>query len=74
MTHSQVNGVRSFGRRSQPITEMLDTSLHERRRVERMRVTEFRQAYERAAREIEQTDQVIQTLDALRVELGMSKG
>jgi hypothetical protein len=53
---------------------MLDTSLHERRRVERMRVTEFRQAYERAAREIEQTDQVIQTLDALRVELGMSKG
>jgi len=66
--------VRSFGRRSQPITEMLDTSLHERRRVERMRVTEFRQAYERAAREIEQTDQVIQTLDALRVELGMSKG
>ena len=66
--------MRSFGRRSQPITEMLDTSLHERRRVERMRVTEFRQAYERAAREIEQTDQVIQTLDALRVELGMSKG
>jgi ribosome-binding protein aMBF1 (putative translation factor) len=54
-------------------TEMLDTSLHERRRAERMRDAEFRQAYERAAREIEQTDQVIQALDALRVELGMSK-
>ena len=34
---------------------------------------EFRAAYQRAAREIEQTDQVIRELDALRVDLGMSK-
>lgn len=38
-----------------------------------MRDPEYREAYERAAREIEQTDQVIRALDALRVDLGMSK-
>ncbi len=51
----------------------LDMSLHERRRVQRMKDPEFRAAYERATREIEQTDQVIRELDALRVDLGMSK-
>jgi ribosome-binding protein aMBF1 (putative translation factor) len=43
------------------------------RRAQRIRDPEYRRAYERAAREIEQTDDVIRTLDALRVDLGMSK-
>src|SRR5438132_5768819 len=51
----------------------LDTSLHERRRGQRMRDPEYGRAYERAAREIEQTDQVIRVLDSLRVDLGISK-
>jgi len=38
-----------------------------------MRDPEYRRAYERAAREIEQTDQVIHALDALRVDLRLSK-
>lgn len=52
---------------------VLDTSLHERRRAQRMEDPEFRAAYQRAAREIQQTDRVIRELDALRVDLGMSK-
>jgi hypothetical protein len=52
---------------------MLDVSLHERRRARRMQAQEFRQPYERAAHEIAQTDAVIRELDALRVDLGMSK-
>jgi len=56
-----------------PSKRALDTSLHERRRAQRMRDPEYREAYERAAREIEQTDQVIGALDALRVDVGMSK-
>jgi len=56
-----------------PSKHALDTSLHERRRAERMRDPEYREAYERSAREIEQTDEVIRALDALRVDLGMSK-
>jgi transcriptional regulator with XRE-family HTH domain len=51
----------------------LDVSLHERRRARRMEDPEYRLAYERAAREIAQTDAVIQDLDSLRVDLGMSK-
>lgn len=54
-------------------TKALDTSLHGRRRVRRMRDAEYREGYKRAARELEQTDQVIRTLDALRVDLDMSK-
>ena len=53
--------------------EMLDVSLHERRLAERMRDPEYRQAYERAAREIAQTDAVVRALDLLRAELGLSK-
>ena len=34
---------------------------------------EYRLAYERAAREIAQTDAVIRDLDSLRVDLGISK-
>src|SRR6266566_5688117 len=52
---------------------MLDVSVHERRRERRMQDPEYRAAYERAAREIAQTDEVIRTLDALRVDLGISK-
>jgi hypothetical protein len=51
----------------------LDMSLHERRRAQRMEDPEFRGSYERATREIEQTDQVIRALDELRLDLGMSK-
>jgi ribosome-binding protein aMBF1 (putative translation factor) len=52
---------------------MLDVSVHERRREQRMQDPEYRAMYERAAREIAQTDAVIQQLDALRVDLGLSK-
>lgn len=56
-----------------PTKHALDTSLHERRRAERMRDPEYSETYKRAAREIEQTDQVIRALDALRIDLGISK-
>jgi transcriptional regulator with XRE-family HTH domain len=56
-----------------PEPQMLDVSLHERRREHRMHDLEYRLAYERTAREIAQTDAVIRELDALRVDLGMSK-
>ncbi len=55
------------------MTSVLDTSLHERRRAERMRDPEFRAAYEQAAGEIAQTDYIIRTLDELRAEMGNSK-
>ena len=54
-------------------SQMLDVSVHERRRERRMQDPEYRAAYERAAREIAQTDAVIRQLDALRVDLGISK-
>jgi ribosome-binding protein aMBF1 (putative translation factor) len=54
-------------------SDMLDVSLHERRRARRTEDPEYRAAYEQAAREIAQTDAVIQSLDALRIELGVSK-
>ena len=66
MQHSVIGAQMSAG-------EMLDSTLHKRRRAERMRDPEYRAAYERASREIAQTDQVIRALDELRVELGMSK-
>jgi ribosome-binding protein aMBF1 (putative translation factor) len=55
------------------MAQALDTSLHERRRAERMRDPEFRAAYEQAAGAIAQTDDIIRTLDELRVEMGVSK-
>jgi helix-turn-helix protein len=54
-------------------SQMLDVSLHERRRARRVDDPEYRAAYEQAAREITQTDAVIGALDALRIELGISK-
>jgi ribosome-binding protein aMBF1 (putative translation factor) len=53
--------------------QMVDVSLHERRRADRMQDPEYRAAYEQAARELAQTDAVIQELDSLRVDLGISK-
>ncbi len=54
-------------------SQMLDVSLHERRRARLVEDPECRAAYEQAAREIAQTDAVIRALDALRIELGVSK-
>jgi ribosome-binding protein aMBF1 (putative translation factor) len=54
-------------------SQMLDVGLHERHRERRMQDPEYRAAYERAAREVAQTDAVIQQLDSLRVDLGISK-
>jgi len=65
--------LRNVGRAAMAASPMLDVGLHERRRARRMRDPEYRRAYERAAREIAQTDAVIRELDALRVDLGMSK-
>jgi ribosome-binding protein aMBF1 (putative translation factor) len=56
-----------------PDSPMLDVGFHERRHAARMRDPEYSEAYERAARELAQTDAVIRELDALRVDLGMSK-
>lgn len=53
--------------------QMLDVSLHERRRERRMQDPQYRLAYERAARELAQTDAVIRELDSLRADLGISK-
>jgi transcriptional regulator with XRE-family HTH domain len=54
-------------------TKQLDSNFHERRRAKRMRDPEYRAAYERATREIEQTDRVIRELDSMRIDLGISK-
>jgi ribosome-binding protein aMBF1 (putative translation factor) len=54
-------------------SQMLDASLHERRRARRMQDPEYRAAYEQAARELAQTDAVIRELDSLRADLGISK-
>jgi ribosome-binding protein aMBF1 (putative translation factor) len=54
-------------------SQMLDVSLHERRRDRRMQDPLYRAAYEQAARELAQTDAVIRQLDSLRADLGISK-
>ncbi len=54
-------------------SQMLEVSLHERRRDRRMQDPQYRAAYEREAREIAQTDAVIRQLDSLRADLGISK-
>jgi DNA-binding phage protein len=55
------------------MSETIDTSIHERRRAERMRDPEFRAAYEQAAGAIAQTDHIIRMLDEVRADLGISK-
>ena len=54
-------------------SQMVDVGLHERRRARQMQDPAFRAAYERAAREVAQTDALIRELDALRTDLGISK-
>ena len=54
-------------------SQMLDVSLHERRRARLMQDPDFRDSYDRAAREIAQTDALIRALDSLRTDLGLSK-
>ena len=65
--------LRNTWRRAALDSQMLDVSLHERRRARRMQDPEYRLAYERAARELAQTDAVIRELDSLRADLGISK-
>lgn len=48
-------------------------SYHERLRESRLRDPEFRAEYERASAEITQIDAILQTLDDLREEAGLSK-
>ena len=52
---------------------MVDVGLHQRLHARDMEDPEYRAAYERAAREIAETDAVIRALDTLRTDLGMSK-
>ena len=54
-------------------SQELSVSLHERQRARRMEDPEYPAAYEQSAREIAQTDAVIRALDALRIDLGVSK-
>ena len=54
-------------------SQVLDVDLHERRRARRTQDPVYRAAYEQSAREIAQTDAVIQALDTLRTDLGVSK-
>jgi ribosome-binding protein aMBF1 (putative translation factor) len=55
------------------MSRMLDTSYHERMLADRMQDPEFREAYERAQREIVLFDSVIQQLDESRRAAGISK-
>ena len=54
-------------------SQMLDVGLHERRRDRRMQDPQYRAAYEQAAQRVDQTDAVIQQLDSLRADMGISK-
>lgn len=53
--------------------EVANVGLHQRLHARDMEDREYRAAYERASREIAQTDAVIRALDVLRTEMGMSK-
>ena len=56
-----------------PNHKKLDTSHHNKRLGRRLKDPEFRAEYERSLLEIRQIDEVIQTLDILREEAGVSK-
>jgi DNA-binding phage protein len=51
----------------------LDTSFYDRRRAELMKDAEFKAEYERQSRVIAAIDDIVNRLDALRVEHGLSK-
>jgi ribosome-binding protein aMBF1 (putative translation factor) len=53
--------------------ETLDTSYHGRRLERRLSDPEFRAEYERARQEIRQIDEIMQQLNTLREEAGVSK-
>jgi len=65
--------LRNTSRGAAVTSQMLDVSLHERRREQRMQDPQYCAAYERASRELAQTGAVIRQLDALRVDRGLSK-
>ena len=52
---------------------MLDTGHHRRRVDERLEDPEFRAEYERTRRELAQVNAIMQSLDDLRVNAGLSK-
>ena len=52
---------------------MLDTGHHRRRVDERLEDPEFRAEYQRTRRELAQVDAIMQSLDDLRVDAGLSK-
>lgn len=52
---------------------MLDTGHHRRRVDERLEDLEFRAEYERTRRELAQVNAIMQSLDDLRVNAGLSK-
>jgi nucleotide-binding universal stress UspA family protein len=54
-------------------TTKLDTSFYERSRAERMADPEFKSEYERQSRAIAAIDEIVNRLDALRVEHDLSK-
>lgn len=52
---------------------MLNTDHHKRRVAERMQDPDFRAEYERTRQELAQVNEVMRTLDSLRVDAGLSK-
>src|SRR5262249_5726650 len=60
-------------RRCGSVTKKLDTSYRSRRLEARLQDHRFRAEYEKARGEIAQVDEIMQNIDALRSELGVSK-
>lgn len=54
-------------------TTKLDTGFHDRRRAELMKDPEFKAEYERQRRAIAAIDEIVNRLDALRIEHDLSK-
>lgn len=54
-------------------TRAVDTSFHRRRLAKRLQDPEFRKEYERAKAEIAQVDAIIDSLDRLREDFGLTK-
>ncbi len=52
---------------------MLDTTYHRRKTAQRLEDPEFRAEYERTRRELAQVNAIMERLDELRVEAGLSK-
>jgi DNA-binding phage protein len=55
------------------MTTSQDTSLHDRWLKEQLKDPEFRAAFEREQREIASIDAIVNTLEGVRAELGISK-